>query len=143
MITGDEVERIFIDRFPQLAMWRPPFGRKVYCWDVYYSLPTFEDLEKLILSSKVPDMKNIEYKNDCDDFTLHFISEARMKVYEDNTIPYQYPLGSCFMRGDNLIIPHHMAAIAINDIKQCIILDAMDRSIRLAVDSDDIRFISV
>ena len=47
MITGDEVERIFIDRFPQLAMWRPPFGRKVYCWDVYYSLPTFEDLEKL------------------------------------------------------------------------------------------------
>ena len=141
MITADEIERLLISKFRRLAMWMPPFGKKIFSFDVYYALPPLEKLEEYLFSTKVSSMKYVEYLNDCDDYALHFLSEVRKKVIEEDIEIHQYAIGRCFLQGDNIVIPHHMANIAITDMKDIYILDAMDRKIKAADKSDDIRLV--
>lgn len=137
-ITARQVKRLLQDRWKQL--------KYVWTWDPCFQLAKVEDLRDYITTSKVPDMEFIDYFNDCDDFANYFLSEIRMKRYIkrdelEELIPEA--IGRVFLLGDNIVMPDHKANIAIAEEFEVYILDATDRSMRLADDSDDIRFVDM
>ena len=137
-VTAREVKDVLKGRWPRL--------RYVWCWDPHYRLLELEEVRKLVETSKVPEMEFIEYFNDCDDFALHLLSEVRMRSYNARDITRELvPLavGFVFMLGDGLVIPDHAANIGITNEREVWLMDATDRSVRPAEESDDVRFVFI
>ena len=137
-VTAKEIKRHLQDK------WKPL--KYIWAWDPHFELVPVSVLEEDVETSKVPEMEFIDYFNDCDDFARYFLAEVRMKKYErrhelEELVPDA--IGTVFLLGDGLFMPDHKANIAIAEGWVSYILDMTDRSMRLADNSDDVRFVDM
>jgi len=144
-LTSAEVRKTFTDMWPDLEyIWL--FDRKNWlCLSV-------EELSKMLKASRIPGMDWIDEFNDCDDFAMQFLSEARRKqyfAYKRGNIArnIRIPLamfngfGNLF-RGMDML---HMVNPAICDDRKIYFVDATPQAKRVwkaDTDNDNLLFVS-